>query len=96
VRNNYQSKKHKSNHNFGVVRVQEELLVRVPLPMAEVWAEMQAQVEELTNFESLTILGSRIRSLDGLAPLLELCSLRSVDLGKFLSACGIENLVRLG
>jgi hypothetical protein len=30
--------------------------VRVPLPMAEVWAEMQAQVEELTGQAGLQIL----------------------------------------
>jgi hypothetical protein len=48
VRKNYQRKERKSNHKFEVVRGQE-LLVRVPLPMAEVWAEMQAQVEELTG-----------------------------------------------
>jgi hypothetical protein len=48
VRKKYQSKEHKSNHKFEIVRGQE-LLVQVPLPMAEVWAEMQAQVEELTG-----------------------------------------------
>jgi hypothetical protein len=48
VRKKYQSKEHKSNHKFEIVRGQE-LLVEVPLPMAEVWAEMQAQVEELTG-----------------------------------------------
>ena len=48
VRKNYQRKERKSNHKFEIVRGQE-LLVRVPLPMAEVWAEMQAQVEELTG-----------------------------------------------
>jgi hypothetical protein len=32
------------------------LLVRVPLPIAEVWAEMQAQVEELTGQAGLQIL----------------------------------------
>jgi hypothetical protein len=31
-------------------------MVRVPLPMAEVWAEMQAQVEELTGQAELQIL----------------------------------------
>src|ERR1700739_3164532 len=31
-------------------------MVRVPLPMAEVWAEMQAQVEELTGQAGLQIL----------------------------------------
>ena len=38
MRKNYQRKERKSNHKFEVVRGQE-LLVRVPLPMAEVWAE---------------------------------------------------------
>jgi hypothetical protein len=37
VRKNYQRKERKSNHKFEVVRGQE-LLVQVPLPMAEVWA----------------------------------------------------------
>jgi len=48
VRNNYQREVRKSNHKLEVVRGQE-LLVRVPLPMAEVWAEMQAQVEALAG-----------------------------------------------
>jgi hypothetical protein len=48
VRNKYQRKERKSNREFEVVGG-EELMVRVPLPMAEVWAEMQAQVEELTG-----------------------------------------------
>jgi putative transposase len=55
VRNKYQRKERKSNHKFEVVGGQE-LLVRVPLPMAEVWAEMQAQVEELTGQAGLQIL----------------------------------------
>jgi hypothetical protein len=55
VRKNYQRKERKSNHKFEVVRGQE-LLVRAPLPMAEVWAEMQAQVEELTGQAGLQIL----------------------------------------
>ena len=38
MREKYQRKERKSNHKFEVVRGQE-LLVRVPLPMAEVWAE---------------------------------------------------------
>jgi hypothetical protein len=48
VGNKYQTKEPKSNRKFEVVGG-EELLVRVPLPMAEVWAEMQAQVEELKD-----------------------------------------------
>jgi hypothetical protein len=37
VGNNYQTKDRKSNHKFEVVG-EQELLVRVPLPMAEVLA----------------------------------------------------------
>jgi hypothetical protein len=48
VRKKYQRKERKSNHKLEVVGGQE-LLLRVPLPMAEVWAEMQAQVEELAG-----------------------------------------------
>jgi transposase-like protein len=55
VRKKYQRKERKSNHKFEIVRGQE-LLVRVPLPMAEVWAEMQAQVEKLTGQAGLQIL----------------------------------------
>jgi putative transposase len=54
VRNKYQRKERKSNHKFEVGG--QELLVRVPLPIAEVWAEMQAQVEELTGQAGLQIL----------------------------------------
>ena len=55
MRKNYERKERKSNHTFEVVRGQK-LLVRVPLPMAEVWAEMQAKVEELTGQAALQIL----------------------------------------
>ena len=55
MRKNYQRKAHKSNHKFEVVAGQE-LRVQVPLPMAEVWAEMQAQVEELAGQTGLQIL----------------------------------------
>ena len=55
MRKNYQRKARKSNHKFEVVGGQE-LLVRVPLPMAEVWAELQAQVEELAGQAGLQIL----------------------------------------
>ena len=55
MRNKYQSKDHKSNPKFEVVRGQE-LLVQVPLPIAEVWSELQAQVEELTGQAGLQIL----------------------------------------
>jgi hypothetical protein len=52
---NYQRKERKSNHKFEVVGGQE-LMVGAPLPMAEVWAEMQTQVEELTGQAGLQIL----------------------------------------
>ena len=52
MRKNYQRKERKSNHKFEVVRGQE-LMVRLPLPMAGVWTEMQTQVEELTVRERL-------------------------------------------
>jgi hypothetical protein len=50
VRNKYQRKGRKSNHKLEVVGGQE-LLVRVPLPIAEVWAEMQAQPETPNRLE---------------------------------------------
>jgi len=59
--NNYQRKDRKSNHKFEVVRGQD-LLVRVPLPMPDVWAEMQAQVEELTGQDWLQILGAILQN----------------------------------
>jgi putative transposase len=55
VRNKYQRKDRKSNHKFEVMQG-PEATVRVLLPMAEVWAEMQAQVEELTGHAGLQIL----------------------------------------
>ena len=55
MRNKYQRKERKSNPKLEVVG-EQELLVRVPLPIAEVWAEMQAQVEELTGQAGLQIL----------------------------------------
>jgi len=55
VKKNYQRKERKSNHKFEVVGGQE-LTVQVPLPLAEVWAEIQTQVEELTGQAGLQIL----------------------------------------
>ena len=40
MRKNFQKKEHKSDNRFKIVRGQE-LMVRVPLPIVEVWAEMQ-------------------------------------------------------
>jgi len=62
VRKKYQRQVRKSNHKFDVVRGQE-LMMRVPLPLAEVWAEMQTQVEELTGQAGLQILRAIPRSL---------------------------------
>jgi len=53
------------------------------------------QFGRLKSLESLTILGSPIRSLEGLAPLHELRSLRLGDLRQLLSLSGVENLIRL-
>jgi Leucine-rich repeat (LRR) protein len=53
------------------------------------------QFGRLTHLESLTILGSPISSLEGLATLLELRSLRLGELRKLLSLSGIENLLQL-
>ena len=55
MRKKYQRQVRKSNPKFEIVQGQD-LLVRVPLPMAEVWAEMQAQVEELAGQAGLQIL----------------------------------------
>jgi putative transposase len=55
VRNKYQRKQRKSNQKFEIVRG-PELLVQVPLPIAEVWSELQTQVEELTGRAGLQIL----------------------------------------
>jgi len=55
VRKEYQRKGRKSNQKFEVIGGQE-LMVRVPLPMAEVWAQMQTQVEELIGQAGLQIL----------------------------------------
>jgi len=59
VRKKYQSKERKSIPKFEVVAGQElqvQVQVQVPLPMAEVWAEMQAQVEDLAGQAGLQIL----------------------------------------
>ena len=42
MRKKYKRKDRKSNHKLEVVGGQE-LMVRVPLQIAEVWAEMQAR-----------------------------------------------------
>lgn len=55
MKNRYQREANKSNRKFEVVGGRD-LFVRVPLPMAEVWAEMQAEVERLTGEAGMQIL----------------------------------------
>src|SRR5277367_2590972 len=47
----------KSKSKFEVLG-KRELLVEVPLPMVEVWEELQAQVEQLTGEAGLRIIGT--------------------------------------
>ena len=54
MRNRYQSKARKSR-KFEVVGGRE-LVVRLPLPLAEVWEELQAEVEQLVGEAGLRIL----------------------------------------
>ena len=57
MRKTYQGIRNKSNRKFEVLGKQE-LLVQVPLLMAEVWEELQAQVEQLTGHAGLRIIGT--------------------------------------
>lgn len=57
MRKTYQGTQSKSNRKFAVIG-NRELLVQVPLPMAEVWEELQAQVEQLTGQAGLRIIGT--------------------------------------
>jgi len=57
VRKTYQGKPSKSNARFEMIG-KRELLVQVPLPMAEVWSELQAEVEKLTGQAGLRIVGA--------------------------------------
>ncbi len=55
MRNRYQRRKGKSIAKFEVVGGRE-LALRLPLPLAEVWEELQAEVERLTGEAGLKIL----------------------------------------
>jgi hypothetical protein len=44
----YQGTQGKSKQKFEVIG-KREMLVEVPLPMVEVWEELQAEVEQLTG-----------------------------------------------
>lgn len=57
MRKSYQGSEGKSKRKFEVLG-KRELLVEVPLPMVEVWEELQAQVEQLTGEAGLRIIGS--------------------------------------
>jgi putative transposase len=57
VRKTYQGTQSKSNRKFEVIG-ERELVVQVPLPMAEVWEELQAEVEQLTGQAGLRIIGA--------------------------------------
>ena len=48
MKKTYQGTQDKSKQKFEVIG-KREMLVEVPLPMVEVWEEMQAQVEQLTG-----------------------------------------------
>lgn len=51
----YQGRSSKSNQKFQVLG-RAEVMVQVPLPMAEVWEELQAEVEQLTGQAGLQII----------------------------------------
>ncbi|MGH9701551.1 MAG: IS256 family transposase [Candidatus Acidiferrales bacterium] len=57
MRKTYQGTQDKSKQKFEVLG-KRELLVEVPLPMVEVWEELQAQVEQLTGEAGLRIIGT--------------------------------------
>lgn len=57
MKKTYQGRQDKSKQKFEVIG-KRELLVQVPLPMAEVWEELQAEVEQLTGQAGLRIVGA--------------------------------------
>jgi putative transposase len=57
VKKPYQGRENKSNQKFEVIG-NRKLLVEMPLPMVEVWEELQAQVEQLTGQAGLQIIGT--------------------------------------
>ncbi len=57
MRKTYQGRQAKSKPKFELIG-NRELLVQVPLPMVEVWEELQAQVEQLTGEAGLRIIGT--------------------------------------
>ena len=59
MRNRYQRSVWKSKGKLEVVGGRE-LAVRIPLPLAEVWEELQAEVERLTGEAGLQILRAKV------------------------------------
>ena len=57
MKKTYQGTQDKSKQKFEVIG-KREMLVEVPLPMVEVWEEMQAQVEQLTGQAGLRIISA--------------------------------------
>jgi putative transposase len=59
VRNTYQRSASKSKQKCAVMGAQP-LAVEVPLPLVEVWEELQPKVERLTELAGLQIIGAVI------------------------------------
>jgi putative transposase len=59
VRKSYQGRTSKSKPKFEFLG-RPEVMVQVPLPMAEVWEELQAEVEQLTGQAGLQIIGAML------------------------------------
>jgi putative transposase len=57
VKRTYQGIQNKSKQKFEVIG-KREMLVEVPLPMVEVWEELQAEVEQLTGQAGLRIISA--------------------------------------
>ena len=57
MKKSYQGMQDKSKRKFEVLG-KRELLAEVPLPMVEVWEELQAQVEQLAGEAGLRIFGT--------------------------------------
>jgi len=55
VKKTYQGTSDKSKQKFEVIG-KREMLMEVPLPMVEVWEELQAEVEQLTGQAGLRII----------------------------------------
>jgi transposase-like protein len=57
MKKTYQGTQDKSKQKFEVIG-KREMLVEVPLPMVEVWEELQAEVEQLTGQAGLRIISA--------------------------------------